>query len=481
MRPARHGLILSLALGLGCLSAAGSAQQQDVAVGSKGELFAVRVGTYGDLFPTAPAAANGHAPGDRVLALDILRPGNSPQRLLVPNWDAPGAPSSASVLVERSTGAVFVVWRAEIDLKPVLYLTSFDGANWSQRIQVLGNPWAAKGAPQIAVTHNTYRDVRANGSPITRNRTIIHMVWAEQDTTSYEAFYRPFIIEDGSYLGWVSAIRLKDLDPSPPVTSAAVSPALAMAPSIQPGRDQRTVVVTFASPESGRVISMEIDALPEELRHSADQARGSMVDIGRKISLSQGTRGFFAAQVRSTVISAAIAFHYQVAQSLADQVASFVAASSTADLATLADQTRDFLLNMGANFAERGLKLEAAQGDPGSSTAPAPSAAQIIEMQPVLDASPSTHAAQLFQFRLASSRPAPVLPATLPATAAGVQLYASRTGADILVAWPTMPDGSSVSYEESTGLGWSELRQLPLGSGIDLQRALGILAQHVRD
>jgi hypothetical protein len=415
MRPLRHSLTLSLALvlALGCLAVAASAQQQDVAVGSSGELFTVRTGLYADLFPGAPASGGAPAAGESVLALDILRPGSPVQRLLVPNQDAPGTPTSPSVLVERASGVVFLVWKAVINYNNVLYLTSFDGANWSERIQILGNPWAQKAAPQLAVTHYTYQDVAADQSPLTRNRTIIHMVWAEQDSNQYEVFYRPIIIDDGSYLGWIGAIRLADLDPSPAVSSAAVSAALSTAPIVQPGRDQRTVVVTFASASSGRLIALEIDALPEELRHSANEARGVMIDIGRK--LSAPARGDVAAQVRRSVIGAAAAFHSDVAQSLGDAVAAFIAGSGTADLTVLADQTRTFLIAMGADFAERGLRLSSVLGAANSSAAAPPAApptqpTKIIEVDPVADAAATAASSQIFQLRVASSRPAPAQP-----------------------------------------------------------------------
>ena len=90
-----HWFLVLGMIGLGLAAPApGLAASHDSALGSSGEVYQVKSGKYGDLFP----GGQGTAPGTPVLAIDVTRPGAAPQRVLIPDTLDSAAESSASLL-----------------------------------------------------------------------------------------------------------------------------------------------------------------------------------------------------------------------------------------------------------------------------------------------------------------------------------------------------------------------------------------------
>ena len=101
---------------------------------------------------------------------------------------------------------------------------------------------------------------------------------------------------------------LTALDPSSGfATTFEVAPDL-RAPMIQKGRDGRTVVIAYVSSVSGRLVSVEIDALPQELGHIADKARSHIIDLGREFRDLPRDLPSIAGKARSHIIDLGRAF-----------------------------------------------------------------------------------------------------------------------------------------------------------------------------
>ena len=95
----KHRGATVLALGLGLLGGpAALAAGRDVALGADGEVYAIRTGTYGELF----AQGGEFDPANPVMALEIIRPGAAVQRVLVPGSGGEASEKAASVLFEES-------------------------------------------------------------------------------------------------------------------------------------------------------------------------------------------------------------------------------------------------------------------------------------------------------------------------------------------------------------------------------------------
>src|SRR3954465_11076739 len=107
---ARTCFALILAGTLALASSALAADRQ-AALGDSGEVYLVRTGSYGELFP----GGTGADAKNPVLALDIVRPGQAAQRLLVPGTDGADVESSPFELYESSSGALFLVWQSQIN------------------------------------------------------------------------------------------------------------------------------------------------------------------------------------------------------------------------------------------------------------------------------------------------------------------------------------------------------------------------------
>src|SRR5206468_3348341 len=143
--------------------------------------------------------------------------------------------------------------------------------------------------------------------PVTKHRTSLHLLWQEEGAAagSINTFYTPVIFVDGVFTGNNPVYDLSAFLPAG--TAADIQPALLRAPTIQSGRDQRTVVVAFASQSTGQMATVEIDVLPEELSRLSEEARSHIIEIGAP--LYPGKLPDLAAKARSHIIEIGVAFH----------------------------------------------------------------------------------------------------------------------------------------------------------------------------
>ncbi len=461
----RHLSLFAWALGLCLLAPAATASHRDAVLGGDGELYLVRAGAYGELFPGDKAAD----PANLVLALDVVRPdaaAGEVERFLVPGTAGPEVEHSPSLLFEQASSTVFLVWESAFNVvHPSLKLAWFDGAAWSELIDVTGKPFTPKTSPLLAITRDTHEETAEDGSPVERHRTILHLLWVEEDAAGAdEVLYSPLVLEDGVYKGSTGYLRLAAFDPSAPANAQyEVATELLGAPALEGGRDGRTVVAGFAAAATQRLVTLEIDVLPVELSHLADRVRTQIIDIGARYSVPGGLQ-HLAAAARTHLIEVGRAFHPEVAQTLADQVREYILAKGGGDLIPLADGVRTQIIDIGAKLSGRGLRQRSSVAAPGDDAA-AP--AQIVQVQ----AAGSDQPVALLQVRLASSRPA-------PQTGAGsTRLFLSESGQDVVVAW--VEDGR-VRYRDSAGAGWSETRELRVSDSLSLERALEIVKSRVR-
>src|SRR5436305_2046141 len=274
--------LLVLPLLAGLFAAPAVAQDGTAALGAAGEVYLAKVGAYKDLFP------KGHdtAPGNTVLAIDLIQPGSAPQRLVVPYTTGNDVESSPAVLFEDDSDTLFVLWASQANsLSSVLMLASFDGTAWGPPIQITGNPFSSKTSPQLAITRDSFATTDSDGNTATRHRTIIHVVWEEQTASgNADVLYTPVILEEGTYLGWAPVYNLNDMVGRTPSESKFAPPdALVQSPVLQSGRDTRTLVVGFASAETRTLSAVEIDVLPEELSFLAADARANIIELGRNL------------------------------------------------------------------------------------------------------------------------------------------------------------------------------------------------------
>jgi hypothetical protein len=468
-------------LGLGAAAAFG--YQPDTALGTNGELYQLRTGTYGDLFPGRRQTDR----ANRVLALEIVRPGELPARLLVPATEGPEPEGSAALVFESESNTVFVLWESRTTANSsILRLSGYDGTRWLSAIEIAGNSAAVKTSPQLAVTRQVVAvpaaavavGVGVGGGPgvvlgpAIKHQTVLHLCWAEDGAGHgvYDTFYTPVILEDGAYLGWNPIYRLNDFDSAGlSVPAAGGSPELQRAPTLSEGRDGRTIVVSFASTVSGHLVVLQIDLPPSELQQLADGARATIIDTGRQLDLSQpGVLGQLAEKARATVESLGGFFEPEVIESMADHVRGQIAGGGSNDLVSLAEGARATIIDTGVRLGGHGLRT-------GGAFAETRKVVQINRDPEHSDqAAPPGELGHLFEFQVVSSRPLPQPP---QGGAGAIQVFLSQSGQNQIVSWAS-PD--QVLYRESTADGWSDVRAVQLTDTLDLAKAYDTLAQRVR-
>lgn len=446
-------------------SAAFPAERQAV-LGADGAVYMAKTGTYGELFPGRQGTAS-----DPVIALEVTRPGSPAQRILVPSTANSDVEKSPSLIYEDHSETLYLVWQSISSVHPILQLSGFDGQGWSEPIEVTGNPFAPKTSPQMAITRDTFGDLNGDGELVTKQRTFLHLIWEEEVETGgvLETFYTPILFIDGVYLGWNPVYRLASFDPSEAAVSAgpALSSALVRSPSIQGGRDGRTVVVAFVSSTKERLISLEIDALPQEFSQLADKARSHIIDLGRRPNPPRGLKAI-ADDARSHIIDLGRAFHTEIAESLGNQVHEKILRSGTQDLRFLGDSARSHIIDLGAKLSGRGLRNPMKAAVVERTEEIAPSAPGSPEPE-------TPRSSNFIQFRLASSRPAPAVGAM---DADALRMFISESGENILIAWP---DQNRVLYRDTRGEAWNQVREIKLSDSLDLAKAYEILERLVRN
>ncbi|HEX4965887.1 MAG TPA: hypothetical protein VF173_34075 [Thermoanaerobaculia bacterium] len=457
----KRSLLLIPVLLAGLCAAPSYGQDGTAALGADGEVYLPKVGAYRDLFPKDHATA----PGNTVLAVDLIQPGAPPQRLLVPFTTGSDVESTPAVLYEDDSDTLFLLWANQVNsISSVLMLASFDGAHWGAPIQITGNPFSSKMSPQLAITRDSFQLTDSSGNPATHHRTIVHVAWEEQTAAgTTDVLYTPVIFEEGNYLGWAPVYNLNDMVGRTPSGSSFAPPdVLVQTPVLQAGRDARTLVVSFASAETRALAAVEIDVLPEEISLLAASARANIIDLGR--SLYPNYLQVLADKAYENVIAQGTAFHDDVIGLIAGKVRDQILANrgtESSDLTSLSENARANIIDLGSRLSGRGLR------DRGSN------AKSLIESTVSVDpaTSDSTAPSHLIHFRVAANRPAPQV------GSAGIQLFLSESGDDAIVAWS---DTGKLLYRLSQDSGWSDPRQITLTSSLDAPHAYTLLKQRAR-
>jgi len=441
--------------------------QSDTTLGSGGELYRARTGAYKDLFPGHKPPA-GVDPASSALALDVVLPGATPQRFLVPGTAGSDVELQPSLLFEDAASTVYLLWERRVNnIHPVLMLTGFSNGSFSTPIELISDSFSDKTHPQIALTRDHYQTQDASGNAVPHSRTVLHILWAQDDSTAVDTFYSPVIFEDGAYIGWNPVYRLNDLDTSIPASPGyPLAPRLLHSPTLEAGQDGRTVTVGFASAATQNVLTIELDALPAALSQIADKARAQIIETGRNKSVPV-TLQTLADQARAAVVAqGAASFRSDVLQAIADALWTKVDNSPQLTLDQLADSARQQVITTGAEFAGRGLR---SFGDNA--------AAQIAEVNLNQDSggAAGTQPSQFVQLRVTSSRPAPNV-----GTGTGeTRLFVSETGERVIASWLDTT-GNQVFYRMSGDGTWSNPLVIKLSSTLTVDNAYSILDQRAR-
>jgi hypothetical protein len=457
MRLATAPRLLALNLTLLALIAATPLAAESAALTSDGSLLQVQAGAYGELFPGSTRYRSDSA----VLVLDVTRVNGSTVRHLIPGTEGTQIESAPTILWDG--GQAFVLWSSANASRSALQLISFDGSSWSQGIEVSGDAGPMKGLPRIKLTRDAYTSDDGATS-----RTIVHVVWWEQEAGAIRSLYTPILLVDGSYLGWNPVVPLGVFDINADASAPASDDALFQAPDILTGSDQRSVIIALAQQRSNRVMALRIRVQPDALLELADETRDFLITFGGLagenhtiLTIADAARSHIIGMGRSPEVK------HRLFRGIRDYIGSEVhgalAGAGTSfdpdnDLDALGNLAWRTIISSGAAILGHGLRAEI----PLCSLLHLGSTPEIEEL--------SRHQIEIC---LVSDRAA-------PETAPGAQhtLLTSSDGSEVIVAWVGV-DGV-VHYRYSESEDWSEPQTMARHEGVSLEQALHLLRQQIR-
>lgn len=447
---------LALALGVALAPPVCGLTGRDASVGNEGELFVIREGLFGDLFPGQGLAA----PENVALALDWTDPDGTSERLLVPGTETSDVEDSASVLFEDRSDTLFVLWQTKMNvIHSRLNLIGFREGEWTDPVEVSGNPFGWKSSPQLAVSRDTYHTPTEEEGLRSWNRTVVHLLWWEEGPSGApRPHYSPVTFLDGEYTGWNPVHALDELVPSSVLGEPAPPPvdlAVAQVPEIATGRDQQSVVFGFVSPTSGELVTLAVDLIPGEVTFIADKIRAQIIDLGREVPPSR--QETLASKVKAEVqdLGTSLGLHPGLTRFLADQAEEEIAAVAPDEpVSNMAERIRAQIIDLGAQMTEGAFdRLHSKSG---------PSVLEPASRGSALEFSGGLH----MRFSVASVKPT-------PATGhEDVALHLAPNGREALVSW--VQDGT-VHYRESYGREWSTPRPIDFGAKLELARVREVL------
>ena len=459
MSPMPIRALLVAALCLASTGTASAAPQQEMILGAEGQVYSVRVGDRAALFGVEQPEA------ESVLALDVQWPDGSQQRLLVPGTDGGEPENHPFLLLDSETQTLYLLWESVLNkLHPIVNLITFRDNTWGEKVEIVYNPFVSKTAPRMLVQHDEIHQFDETGASVTKRRTVIHVVWSElEGDAQYATYYVPVLIDDGVTLH-STPVRLNDLVP-PSELPAGFAPDAAPLVEMLEGRDDRRTLVSFPSDGGARLAVVELDLLPGDLSRLADEARGHIIDIGaRHTPLSPDAIRSIAEEARGHIIDIGVAYHPEVIRAIADEARGHIIdigvhgdVGATPDIRSIAEGARGHIIDIGSKLTERGLRrVHGAQQS------------RLLEIGSTEEAAATSPV--LIRVKAIATYERPDL------GGAPSHLFLSSSGEDAVLA---RTEEGRVVYRQLRGTEWSPVHELKLGSGLDLEAALGVLKARV--
>lgn len=472
----KHSKSLLTFLGLSAMPASLLAAPLDsTALGNGGEIYEVRAGAFGELFPDEV-----HGNDDRsVVALDIKLPGEATRRLVVPPTMGAETESSPRLLYSKETGALNVVWMSRAAGEVSVHLIGFDGSDWSSTVDELYfDPEGV--APLMALTVDELHLDLQGGASVDAERQVLHLVWRREVAGQPSLGYAPAIILNGALLGVGETLDLPHLNPAP---GGPGNPVLAPTFGLSVAdEDLDRVTLTFGSSQSRRVTSYDIEVVPMEIVHFAQLIREQVLSGDFDPADIVG----FADTLGVQMIDAGHRRKLRSRVVLTPSVIDFVASGTTrwirengagygaGALADLAADVGDEALRLATSLFTSVPAVGQSSGVKSRRTDSDPSAL-VIDVSDLIDDSESQLSSHVLDLRFAVEMSLP------DSQGSEITLFTSDDGRSFLASWPDAREPSVLWYVESGfGGSWQPHRKLQLGEDLSLEEAHALLQQRIR-
>jgi len=458
------GLIALLLLLVGGQLVPARAATRESALGSVGEVYLPRVGYQSEFFPESQSSA-----GDDplIVALQVLRPGEQPQWLAVPESEVMRPDASCFVLYEDLSDTVFIVWEGRVGSHPMIKLASYRQGEWSDVLQVSDSAWTWKGFPRLAITRDSFELAGDGGAPRQIQRTLLHVVWWEDDTDGPRTLYRPLVLLDGVFQGLGPVYVLNDLvEASEDATAEIPATSLTHHPSLQVIGDGKNLIVTFADEARRKLFVLDIGLLPAGLGLLGEDAFHFVTDYPQGPPQDSSLESF-AGAVRARILISGGKYKLNprsvqlLANDIQSQITGEIGQQSHQDLSSLAGLVRARILISGARLSSETID----RFTPLGSTS-------VLEVAPewAVPSADPTLAGLPHVVRFSILRQLPT-----PATGEGNNyIFSSPDGQRLIVAWE---EEEGLFYREAFQGQWSGNLSVPTGDHLTLAEALEAVRQ----
>ncbi|HPA95036.1 MAG: hypothetical protein GX178_11060 [Acidobacteria bacterium] len=339
-----------------CLLLPGPVRSQSRLLGDAATLYQVHSVARAEVFPGFSAI-----PGDaRILVLEASRLNGGSDFWLVPGTEGASTETVVHLAARDGGRGVLLAWHDDdAAMRDRLRLRGFDVAGWSELVE-LPLPWLAPGAPapRFVVTADAVGALDAQDRFVTIPRDVIHCFWWGMPEGTLTLLYRAVFLVDGRAITLSAPFDLGSLD----VETAALfppAPALVMDSLALRGQSEASrVAVAFLGARSGRILSFDLQVLPDELMELADKARGHIIDLGA--TLYPEEVALLADSVGTDLLGMATSLHPAAAAHVAKGTRELIAAQDgSLPLPHLADKARGHIIDLVSTPLRGGVAREA--------------------------------------------------------------------------------------------------------------------------
>jgi hypothetical protein len=385
--------------------------------------------------------------------LEVQKPGGQPTRLLAPGGETVAPDAVPFVLWEDASRRLFMVWEGFSHIHSTVHLVAFDGTNWSEPLQISGHPFTKKSSPRLAITRESYlREV--DGKSVAGERTIMHIVWYEDDYGDVHVLYAPLALDNGATPRWLPPIfELGQFVPDAEAAGTEPSASLLRSPRVVAAVDQKSVLIALADDATDQLATLRVDVLPVELSAVADALEDFFADEANDPCSSDLTA--LAERARAHLVVIGTRFSAYARSYMADALREWLLASRNGECASggrsaLAQRARAHLVVIG----RRALREVIVAANEEQSFLLTFDAAQ----------------AGLHNDVSLSVQSAVISP---PALAAGAtRIHIGGSGRQTLVSWR---GNGQLFYQEHDGVSWLPRQSLALTDAFTVEQAYSLL------
>lgn len=173
-----------------------------------GTLYEISQARLGELDPGAAPGTTSRS----VLALRTTLPGGVQTVEVISGTEDDAFDVPGDLEFEESTGTIFVVYTKLLGIQSDIHFAVKAPNGWHEDSLVPSIGFYVSLDPRLLVTRQTYVDRDSAGNPVSKARSILHIVWWE-DASQSQARYAAVFVEDGSLqLDSVVAWNLNEFD-----------------------------------------------------------------------------------------------------------------------------------------------------------------------------------------------------------------------------------------------------------------------------